>query len=289
MFRLVYDSPLPWYDGVWLEYKKKGTNPMDERLIGCRSFSERRILLLVAGCVFNLDADSPQYPPHLIYADNKIVLPTLQSRSRIIDLELGQKINVACLGAGNSLQATGRAINEAACGAGSKLIVNSVAFSYQQLGCRTKNKVVLVENSTCVDGAGARVDVGWQFGAEFIRLYDVCHNKAGAFNYYVNSDLVAASVGADDKNHKRPSFSTGGYYPNLAVNDLYSQVQQQKTIADILGSDNLGYFDINGQVFLSRGHLAPDGDFIDADSQDGSYYFINAAPQWQIFNAGSWL
>ena len=218
------------------------------------------------------------------------MLPTLQSGSRVIDLQLGQTVNVACLGAGNSLQAPGRDTNEAVCGDDSKLVVNSVAFSYNQLGCVRQNKEVLLETaSACAGGAGTRIDVGWQFGSDFIRLYDMCHDKTAAANFYVNSDIVGASVEADDSSNGRPSFSTGGYYPGLDVNDRYTQVRQQETIAGILGSDDLGYFDLNGQVFLSRGHLAPDGDFIDAASQDASYYFMNVAPQWQVFNAGSWV
>ena len=34
--------------------------------------------------------------------------------------------------------------------------------------------------------------------------------------------------------------------------------------------------------------MAPDGDFIDAASQDASYYFMNVAPQWQCFNGANW-
>jgi hypothetical protein len=34
--------------------------------------------------------------------------------------------------------------------------------------------------------------------------------------------------------------------------------------------------------------MAPDADFIDAASQDASYYFMNTAPQFQIFNNGNW-
>ena len=49
------------------------------------------------------------------------------------------------------------------------------------------------------------------------------------------------------------------------------------TVAAIVGSDELAakYINVSAQYYLARGHLAPDGDFIDANSQDSSYYFIN--------------
>ena len=47
------------------------------------------------------------------------------------------------------------------------------------------------------------------------------------------------------------------------------------------------YLYLQGQstgLFLSRGHLAPTGDFIFKSWMDSSYHFVNAAPQWQSFN-----
>jgi DNA/RNA endonuclease G (NUC1) len=41
--------------------------------------------------------------------------------------------------------------------------------------------------------------------------------------------------------------------------------------------------------FLARGHLAPAGDFALGAWQVLTYFYINAAPQWQSINDASWL
>jgi len=40
--------------------------------------------------------------------------------------------------------------------------------------------------------------------------------------------------------------------------------------------------------YLARGHLTPNADFGTQDKRDATFFFINAAPQWQYFNGGSW-
>ena len=57
----------------------------------------------------------------------------------------------------------------------------------------------------------------------------------------------------------------------------------------LLGSDSgASLFNQRRQLYLARGHLAPDADFVYKEWQYATYYFVNVAPQWQSFNNGNW-
>lgn len=246
---------------------------------------------ILLGCAFNLDISSPAFPPHLIDGNQKIVLPVIEGTARIINLSEGQQVTVSCLGTGNSLLATGLQLNAATCTASSNLqLADGTEFSYDQLGCFKQNDETLVEQGTCANGPGTFIRNGWQYGADFIPLFDMCHDEVLALNYYSIDTVYGRSANADDKANERPSFSQSVYYPGLSVNTLYTQAEQTNTIAQIVGSQELAaqYIRPNTEYYLSRGHMAPDGDFIDAASQDASYYFMNTAPQFQTFNNGNW-
>ncbi len=47
--------------------------------------------------------------------------------------------------------------------------------------------------------------------------------------------------------------------------------------------------DQSSGLYLARGHLAPNADFIFYSWMDASYHFINVAPQWQTFNGQNWF
>ena len=243
-----------------------------------------------SGCTFNLDTSSPSFPPHLIDSNRNIVLPEMVGSSRVITLDVDQQVAVGCLGNGNYIRATGMQLAPATCLSTSNLLVDGVEMTYAQLGCFIQNKEVLVENGTCANGIGTVIRIGWQAGPEFIPLYDICHDKVAAANYVSTNYLRGKTAAADDSANERPSFSQDVYYSGLDVNTLYTQAKQTETIASIVGSMSLAqqYVQSGTQIFLSRGHMAPDGDFIDAASQDATYYFMNVAPQWQNFNGANW-
>lgn len=185
------------------------------------------------------------------------------------------------MGTGNSLAFTGKQVNPAVCTANSRLLLTDGGqeLPYKELGCTKKNKEVLVEIGTCANGNGTTIRAGWQVDADLIRIYDMCHDKVKLLNYFAIDVIPGREADGKITGNSRPSFSQGGYYPGIDVNTQYTQVTQTATIAEIVGSAELAakYINVNAQIFLSRGHMAPNADFIDEASQDSSFYFTNAA------------
>ncbi|XP_057378510.1 uncharacterized protein LOC130700475 [Daphnia carinata] len=243
-----------------------------------------------ADCTFNLDTSSPAYPPHLVDSFGKIIQPTLQNGVRIITLADNQDVTVACEGTGNVLTATNVQINSGKCvTAGSSLQIGTQNLAYGSLGCKTAVKETIKETGTCAVG-GTQIEIGWQVSTRFINQMTICHVKSTANTLYSINAICGANVAADDKSNLRPSFRKGAFYVGINVDTAYSQAGQNVSVANIVGSAQLAttYIDVGKSYYFARGHLAPDGDFIDAGSQDATYYYINAAPQWQSFNNGNW-
>lgn len=209
---------------------------------------------------------------------------------RIITLATSQKVTVTCEGTNNFLIATNQQINSATCStSGSSLQIGSQSLSYNSMGCNTAVKETIKETGTC-STSGTLIEIGWQVGSTFINQISICHVLSNDNTLYTIDTIYGANVAADDKDNARPSFRKGSYFTGVDVDTAYSQDGQLATVSQIVGSSTLGaqYIDVSKSYYFARGHLAPDADFIDAGSQDASYYYINAAPQWQSFNNGNW-
>lgn len=66
----------------------------------------------------------------------------------------------------------------------------------------------------------------------------------------------------------------------------YRKQTQINHFKKMLGQ-NQNYF--TNSSFLSRGHLAPDADFIFTSGQFGTYFYANVCPQFQSINGGNWV
>lgn len=126
--------------------------------------------------------------------------------------------------------------------------------------------------------SGKIVHIGWKIDS-FIPQITVCHDKGRDHTYYTNHTVLGPHLEAKASDPKRPNFKEGGggFYSKSSAETAYKQSSQAKILSRL-----------KRPSFFAKGHLSPDADFVPQEWQDATYYFMNAAPQWQPFNNGNW-
>lgn len=103
---------------------------------------------------------------------------------------------------------------------------------------------------------------------------------------------MSSTIGGYQRNVARPSFIQGSFFDvgTKKVDQLYTRSTQRITINRLLGlqDNSTKYIQNNNNYYLARGHLTAKTDFVYGEQQRLTFYFINAAPQWQTFNAANW-
>lgn len=243
-----------------------------------------------SGCTIRVNGDLGQ-PQPVYLRNNNYVVPTGNSGN--IHLNTGEQVVVACTGSGRIIQhpniassvatATATCVNNALVSGAGWLNGNS---AFGQLTCSAHSYHDAVgTNERCFNN-NLVIRIGFIVNNVFYPKYWSCFDQSRLEVLYVwyeqNTPNAVHQTGVD-----RPSWLAGSFFPGVAVNTMYTQVQQKATIASLVGNELADKY-VTSTQFLARGHLAAKTDFIYATGQRSSFYFINAAPQWQPFNAGNW-
>ncbi|CAG9792043.1 unnamed protein product [Diatraea saccharalis] len=245
---------------------------------------------LRSGCTFRVNGDLGQPQPVYLLGNN-FLRPN--SNSGQIHLNVGQQVRVSCPGSGRTIQhanlassvhtATATCVNNNLVSGSGWLHGNSAfgglvcsthpAHQAQATGGRCFNNNIVIRVGFVVDNV-------------FHTWYQSCfdQNRLEVLYVWYNQDATNA---VHQTNVARPSWSAGSFFPGLNINSVYTQVQQKQAIANIVGQSMADRY-VTSTQFLARGHLTAKSDFVFATAQRASFYFINAAPQWQPFNAGNW-
>jgi hypothetical protein len=108
---------------------------------------------------------------------------------------------------------------------------------------------------------GQIVEVGWTLNGSFQPMISVCHSSSAEHTFYAFHVLNGRSLSARDKSGKRKSsFREGiGFYLRTVAQILYKLKNQAKVFLE----NGFGkFFSRENDTVLTRGHLAPNGDFV---------------------------
>ncbi|XP_037721947.1 uncharacterized protein LOC119554916 [Drosophila subpulchrella] len=208
----------------------------------------------------------------------------------LVELKHGEALEFHCIKSFTGLFSGLTFVNSTCWQQQSFLTLGSL-YDLQDFVCTSWPTYTARRTGRSCNGGTDLLEVGFQLSSstsdDFLQTYDVCHNELTEVTRYVHHVLYPGSA-QYQRSVSRPSFVTGDFYGGKDVNTLYTQVRQNITVSEILGMDASPYFNISGNVYLARGHLSAKTDFVFGAAQQASFFFVNAAPQWQTFNGGNW-
>lgn len=142
----------------------------------------------------------------------------------------------------------------------------------------------------CANGAGIKIEVGFDIRSRFLSYMDLCHDEVIETSIYSHVSMRSINFGFQSR-FPRPPFSWHGFYNGKNMNTIYGNTNQLAMFTRILGSAELAAQYIHPtttEKFLARGHLTAKVDVIYGSQQRGTFWLMNATPQYQAFNGGNW-
>ncbi|GJQ77099.1 hypothetical protein Trydic_g23670 [Trypoxylus dichotomus] len=179
----------------------------------------------------------------------------------------------------------------AACKLG-KFQVGRRKVHFEEIHCKTYPSNKARYTGECCLRKHREIEVGFTINQTFLKVIDICFNEKTQMTLYTLSTLEH-TASLRTTYYKRVRWKQGVFY-NLSgnkLNKLYHLKVQRDTVNSILGLPltSKKYIGMKKNCYLARGHLAPKTDFLYASQHHATFYLVNAIPQWQPFNAGSWL
>jgi hypothetical protein len=249
----------------------------------------------ISGCSIAINNELPEPQPLLLIPRSSLgvhgfYLP--EGSNDLVTLATGQSMLLACPGNNNGFNNTNIGLTTAleTCDSGTRFFVNSVSYDFSNFACRSYPfHIARYSGSSCYDGTKRHIEIGFEVESDFYKIIDVCFDDVLYTTLYAKATVVSG-IGGYQSGFPRPGFIQDNFYPGMSVDDLYTQVTQQETISDLLGSTQLGdqYINPENDYYLARGHYTAKADFVYGSQHRATFHFVNVSPQWQVFNGGNW-
>jgi len=238
-------------------------------------------------CVVDLSQSAWENQPLFLSEERDWIWPGEGERARVKN---GDGMLLSCPGSTVNSTSKGTKLINVVCNEGKFQTTNANQVELANHGCKTSPRDSERKRDTPCgpdDATGELIDVGFSVENQFLPIFSVCHNPRTESTYYSEHQLRGGRLQFTNKEAGRPTFKEGKlYYKTVSASSLYSKRHQNLLFSRLLGSEKSK--ELLSTNFLSRGHLAPDADFVFKEWQDATYYYANAVPQWQSINNGNW-
>lgn len=223
---------------------------------------------------------------------NAFILPV--DKTGTLSFKSNEQVDINCPGGfiniSNTVKTESQAI--ATCRTDNNFELLGIFVPLSEVKCTTYPKhEARFSGQKCVGTDLQKILIGFPVSQyEFLPQITVCFDTIQK-NAVMSMYTLSHAIGGYQVNYPRPDFSDGGFYDlPESVKTLYTRKHQREVINTALGLPvgNYKYVHDTDDFYLARGHLTAKADFIYGSQQRSTFYYVNAAPQWQTLNGENW-
>ncbi|XP_022903812.2 uncharacterized protein [Onthophagus taurus] len=250
-------------------------------------------ITIIYGCTISINDDLGDPQPLVLnpsggYGHSAFHLPDTGDK---IKLSNGETVQVACPGGVVVIGgvSTTSNVGTATCN-NNKFTISSKSVNFIDITCSTvPYHTARATGNKCLT-THKEIEIGFDINNRFLKHIDVCFDESKDNVLYSKFNLTK-TIDGYQSGYPRPSWIQGNFFSVSGVDNLYTKNNQRAVINNLLGLDENSYKYIaeSSDFYLARGHLTAKADFLFGAQQRATFYFVNAAPQWQTFNGQNWM
>ncbi|XP_055680147.1 uncharacterized protein LOC129788145 [Lutzomyia longipalpis] len=171
-------------------------------------------------------------------------------------------------------------------------------FPIKSVQCNEEIQPELLQlPKTCYENFGNVWKLGFyipsnaiSYSKTFSTMVSVCYHLdlfETLYTYHtINGKAIQYSMNRVNQRFSGAGIPTTNLTPRVSNLDTIYTQRYQKDFFKTLYGQNQNY--VTDKIYLTRGHMAPAGDFIFHPQKRSTFYLANAAPQFNTVNAGNW-